>query len=165
MSITNWLAGDAAAGRNAIEAEFTAAHSSFQNGGAERLNGVIQQKVKVLLNSSGVDSSYWNFAFNHAVFLHNYLPRAGGSSPFESIRGVAKPVKAEDPFGCRVFAKNFFEHNKLVNRSLSGTFIGYHKSTKVVFILEDKTNRILRTSAYKTVASVFPKKTGPAAVA
>ncbi|WP_220451666.1 hypothetical protein, partial [Streptomyces anthocyanicus] len=70
MSITNWLAGDAAAGRNAIEAEITAAHSSFQNGGAERLSGVIQQKVKVLLNSSGVDSSYWNFAFNHAVFLH-----------------------------------------------------------------------------------------------
>ncbi|WP_189396454.1 hypothetical protein, partial [Pseudomonas laurentiana] len=132
VSINKWLGGDADAGRNAIEAEFTAPYSSFQNGGAERLNGVIQQKVKVMLNSSGVGTNYWNFAFNHAAFLHNYLPRAGGCSPFEAIRGVTKPVKAEDPFGCRVFAKNFFEHNKLVNRSLSGTFIGYHKTTKVV---------------------------------
>ena len=55
--------------------QLTAPHSSHQNGNAENANGYLKRKVRILLEESGLDESFWKHAFMHAVFLNNYLPR------------------------------------------------------------------------------------------
>ena len=155
--INAWLAGHPDTGRNAIEAEYTAPHSSYQNGGSEKLNSTLERKMRLVLKQSGVHLSFWNFAMNYVVFLHNYLPRVStGRSPFEHFRDVEKKILNIQPFGCLVYFNNFFNNHKLEEKSSKGIFLGYHKSSKIAFVLESSSQKILRTSAFRTVDSQFP---------
>lgn len=54
--------------------------------------------------------------------------------------------------------KDFFSSKKLVTTDISGVFLGYHKTSKLALIIKDKSNRILRTSAYKEVKCVISLK-------
>lgn len=55
--------------------EYTAPHSSYQNGNVENANKFVKRKLKLLLIQSGIPKSLWIYAFKHAIFLLNYLPR------------------------------------------------------------------------------------------
>ncbi|GMM35552.1 hypothetical protein DASC09_028770 [Saccharomycopsis crataegensis] len=163
-AIKNWLDGSPSSGRNFIDFEPTAPHSSHQNGGAERLNGILQEKMFSILKASGVDISYWNFALSHAVFVHNYLPLNGGRSPYELLREQKKEFQVKAPFGCRVFIKDYHRQSKFDPiQEEAGVFLGYSKTTKIVFALL-KDGRVVRSSAFRFMPLVYPLKNGQAAL-
>lgn len=142
-----------------ISTQFTAAHSSYQNGAAENMNYQIEKKMHLFLLDSGLTEEYWNFAFHHAVFINNYVPRNKNTqSAWEILRCTSKQAGNISPFGCRVFAHNYNKRQKIFKKDISGVFLGYHKTTKIALVLEDYTDRIIRTSAFKTVESIFPFK-------
>lgn len=140
-----------------ITLQFSAPHSSYQNGFAETQNREIERKLKLMLIDSNVPSSYWNFAFHHSIFINNYVPRNNNTlSAWEIFRDCKKPISNILPFGCRIYAFNHDTRQKITKRDITGVFLGYHKSTKIAFVLEDSTDRIIRSSSFTGMNSVFP---------
>lgn len=86
------------------------------------------------------------------------MPRADDKSPFEALREVSEHITTDVPYGCNMFGKTFNSNSKLVTRNISCGFLGYRKTTKIAFILEDGSNRTLRASAFKAVKSIFALK-------
>ena len=70
-----------------ITLQFSAPHSSYQNGFAETQNREIERRMKLMLMDSNVPSSYWNFAFHHSIFINNYVPGNSNTlSAWETFR-------------------------------------------------------------------------------
>ena len=137
--------------------QLTAPHSSFQNGKAENINGQIERKMKKLLIDSNVPNKYWNFAFRHSVFLHNYLPlNNSNQSPWEVFRQTKKHVEVSAPFGCKIVAFNHNVKQKIFKRDTVGTFLGFQATTKIAYILEKNTDKIIRLSSFNFIQSVLP---------
>ena len=140
-----------------ITTQFSAPHSSFQNGFAETQNREVERKLKLMLIDSNIPNSYWNFAFHHSVFINNYVPRNNDTqSAWEIFRDCKKTVSNILPFGCRIYAFNHDTRQKIQKRDIRGVFLGYHKSTKIAFVLEENSNRIIRSSSFTGMDSVFP---------
>ena len=115
-----------------ITTQFSAPHSSFQNGFAETQNREIERKLKLMLIDSNIPNSYWNFAFHHSVFINNYVPRnMATQSAWEVFRSCKKTVSNILPFGCRIYAFNHDTRQKVQKRDIKGVFLGYHKGTKI----------------------------------
>ena len=137
--------------------QLTAPHSSFQNGNAENKNKQIEHKMKQLLTNSNIPNNYWNFAFRHAIFLHNYLPLNNhNQSPWEMLRETKKVVNVTIPFGVKIFAYNHNNRQKIFKKDINGTFLGFNKTTKIAFILERNTNKIYRSSSFKAINNIYP---------
>ena len=142
-----------------ISVQFTAPHSSYQNGFAESQNKQVERKMKYMLIDANITLNYWNFAFHQAVFINNYIPRNKNPlSAWEMFRDCVRPVKNILPFGCKVFAFNHETTQKTAKRNIVGVFLGYHKSTKIAFILEDNTDRIIRSSSFTGINNIFPRR-------
>lgn len=78
--------------KKGITQQFTAPHSSFQNGAAENMNMQVKRKIKLLFES-GLSKFYWTFAFNHALFLLNNLPLHNDDiSPWAKISNQTKQM-------------------------------------------------------------------------
>ena len=45
---------------------------------------------------------------------------------------------------------------KVQKRDIKGVFLGYHKSTKIAFVLEEHTNRTIRSYSFTGMDSVSP---------
>ena len=139
--------------------EITAPHSSYQNGKAENINKQIERKMRKLLLDSNVENRYWNFAFRHAIFLHNYLTiNTSDQSPWEIFRKTRKTVNIDAPFGCKIIAFNHTIKQKIFKKEVVGTFIGFQTTTKIAFILENNSNKIIRSSSFNFIRSIFPMK-------
>jgi hypothetical protein len=67
----------------------TGAHSSAQNGMAEKPNQDLARIMHALLYSSDLGSQYWSYALRHAVYLKNRLPHSSLKfvTPFEKLNG------------------------------------------------------------------------------
>jgi hypothetical protein len=142
-----------------ITTQFSAPHSSYQNGFAESQNKQVERKMKYMLIDSNVPMTYWNFAFHQSVFVNNYIPRNRNTlSAWEIFRDCVRPIRNILPFGCRVFAFNHETTQKTSKKNIVGIFLGYHKSTKIAFVLEDETNRIIRSSSFTGMNCIFPLK-------
>ena len=142
-----------------ITTQFTAPHSSYQNGFAESQNREIERKLKLMLIDSNIPKTYWNFAFHHSVFINNYVPRnMNTQSAWELFRDCKKLVQNVLPFGCRIYAFNHDTKQKIFKKDIKGTFLGYHQSTRIAFVLEDTSGRIIRSSSFTGIDCVFPLK-------
>lgn len=140
-----------------INAEFSAPHSSYQNGSAENANRILKNKIRILMMDSGIPKYLWTYAFGHALFLLNYLPRnKDQQSPWEIFSGKSKNLKHILPFGCLIFYHNYKTDQKIFTQYKSGVFIGYDKTTKIAFIYDGISRKIVRSSAFQGLPSVFP---------
>ena len=106
-----------------ITTQFTAPHSSYQNGFAESQNYQVERKMKYMLIDANIPMNFWNFAFHQSVFINNYIPRNKNTvSAWEIFRNCTRPVKNILPFGCRVSAFNHETTQKAAKRNLVGIF-------------------------------------------
>ena len=103
------------------------------------------------------NSFFINFAFHHSIFIKNYVSRNNNTlSAWEIFIDCKKPISNILPFGCRIYAFNHDTRQKITKRDITGVFLGYHKSTKIAFVLEDSSDRIIRSSSFTGMNSVFP---------
>ena len=79
----------------------TGAHSSAQNGIAEKPNQDLARMMRSMLYGAGLGSEYWSYALRHAVYLKNRLPHTAlkYKTPFEAINGTKPDLSKLRVFG------------------------------------------------------------------
>lgn len=114
-----------------IKHETTVPHCSQQNGVAERANRTIMDKVRCMLQESGLGKQYWAEAANTAVYLKNLSPTKAvkGSTPEEAWTSKKVNIGHLRVFGCLAYA--IVENcKKLDSRNKKFIFVGYCEGTK-----------------------------------
>lgn len=116
------------------------------NGVAEAAGKVIFQKVRCMLQQSGLPQQYWAEAANTAVYIKNRSPTK--AVPNETPEGVwSKTIHPNKPvdlshlrvFGCIAYSRHDIK-KKLDPRSKKMIFVGYSETQKGGYRLVDPDN-------------------------
>ena len=106
------LAGSANVRKCIIDAGFTlettGAGALFQNGIVERPHRTLANMMRTMLSGVNLDSSYWSYAIQHAVYIKNILPHnklPGYITPFERYTGCCLDLSHIRVFGSHVTVK------------------------------------------------------------
>ncbi|KAF0748495.1 hypothetical protein AaE_007324 [Aphanomyces astaci] len=89
-----------------IEQLFTNVYSPEENCIAEKPNYTIMNKVRCILQASGMANEYWGEALNYVVYTENRSPTKalGGKTPCEALHGRKPNIEHLRSFGCTAFA-------------------------------------------------------------
>ncbi|CAD6889153.1 unnamed protein product [Tilletia caries] len=128
--------------------ETTNPYTSQQNGVAERWNRTLQDRMRAMLLTSGLDSSYWPHAMRAAAYVLNRTPRLkdGGHIPEEIWTGRKVDLSNLRVFGCLCWplVQSAQRKGKLALRRVPAVFLGYGETTKgwKVYIPSKSTHRM-----------------------
>jgi len=123
----------------------SAANTQQQNGGAERMGGVLKTKAAVMRAEGRLPHHLWKEIYTAAVYLHNRTPREANawSTPYETFfrytalrDGIATPDRKPKlnhlrSYGCRAYAMtsdaqtNSKKLLKLKPKAWVGYLVGY----------------------------------------
>ena len=125
--------------------EKTAPYSAEQNGSAERLNRVLEEKIRAMLEDSGLPKEMWAEAVVTANYTRNRTPvSAHGKTPWEAFFGEKPSVGHMRVFGARAFMHvPKQKRRKLEPVSERGVFVGYEPDSKAYRILRESDGKIL----------------------
>ena len=117
----------------------TVRYTPEQNGKAERLNRTLLDRVRAMLEDSGLPKTLWAEAATTASYLRNRAPAAGRScTPWEAFFGNKPDVSHLRVFGARAYALQPKElRRKLDSHAISGVMVGYEPNVKGYRILSD----------------------------
>jgi len=149
---------------NGIVHETSAADVHQQNGRAERMIRTLREKSQCIRLESSLPESYWEFALETAVHLHNRTPlsKRNWTTPFELWHQHKPDVSYLRTFGCAayVFIASNQRHNKLSPSSELMIFIGYEPGSKAYrFMRIQKGNSIYVGTTALFDETWFPKST------
>ncbi|KAA0047306.1 Retrovirus-related Pol polyprotein from transposon TNT 1-94 [Cucumis melo var. makuwa] len=128
------------------------AHTSQQNGRAERKHRHILDSVRALLLSASCPEKFWGEAALTSVYTINRLPSSvlQNISPFEKLYGTPPNYSNLKTFGCACFVLlHPHEHTKLEPRARLCCFLGYGTEHKGFRCWDPLSNR-LRLSRHIT---------------
>ena len=110
----------------------TVRYTPEQNGAAERLNRTLMEKVRAMLEDSGLPKSLWAEAVNTANYIRNRSPVSTRlRTPWELFFGSKPDVSNFRTFGARAYTLVPKElRRKLDSHSEPGRFVGYQLHTK-----------------------------------
>ena len=131
--------------RKGIKPETTVRYTPEQNGAAERLNRTLMEKVRTMLEDSGLPKHMWAEALATANYVRNRSPVTDrAQTPWELFYGTKPDVSNMRVFGARAYAliPKQLRNNKLESVSEPGHFIGYPAGSKGYRILLDTGNII-----------------------
>lgn len=127
--------------------QFTAPHTSAQNGRVERLHHTLMGKARAMRSACNVPVNRWDEFVLTACYLSNHTPVASqdGHTPFERWYGRKPDLSHLREIGCRAFVLIQNRHNpKVYSRSVECVLIGYgldsktyrcyHRATHKVFV-------------------------------
>lgn len=137
--------------KNGIERHRTCADSPQQNGVAERMNRTIMEKVRCLLDESGIEEKFWAEAVATAVYVINRTPSSANdlNIPEELWMRNVPGYRHLRRFGLLVYVH--IDQGKLKPRALKGVFIGYPTGVKgyKVWLLQDQKCIISRNAVFR----------------
>jgi hypothetical protein len=137
---------------NGYSLETTGAHSSFQNALAERPHRDLANIMRSLLYNANMGPEYWSFALTHAVYLKNRWPHRTLSkemTPYQALTGKIPDLSHLRVFGARVYGLAKPKRwAKLDDITFSGRFLTFTATSKIINILDEKTNRIRTASEF-----------------
>lgn len=113
--------------------QYSVAGTPEQNGVAERANRTLMEKVRAMLDQSGLDHRFWGEALRTATYLKNLSPTKAvpGMVPFEAWTGTKPDVKGLRIFGCCAYVHvPKSKSKKLGDRGKMCVFIGYDDEKK-----------------------------------
>lgn len=123
-----------------IERHRTCAYTPQQNGVAERMNRTIMEKVRCMLNESGLNESFWAESAATAVYIINRSPSSAidHNVPEELWLNRKPGYKHLRRFGSVAYVHQ--DQGKLKPRALKGIFLGYPTGTKgyKIWLLEEE---------------------------
>ena len=117
----------------------TAAHSSAQNGMAEKPNQDLARMMRSLLYGAGLGSEYWGYAMRHAVYLKNRLPHSSlqYTTPYEVVNKTKPDMTNLRVFGSRVHFLHKTRSKKLDCMDNVGTFMTYKGNNNLAYVIDD----------------------------
>ena len=138
-----------------------------QNGKAERLNRTLLDRVRAMLEDSGLPKTLWAEAATTASYLRNRAPAAGRScTPWEAFFGNKPDVSHLRVFGARAYALQPKElRRKLDSHAISGVMVGYEPNVKGYRILTDDGKVIVAGDVAFDETKGGAQRSGPASVA
>jgi len=126
--------------QNGIERHRTCTYTPQQNGVAKRMNRTLMEKVRCLLNESGLEEVFWAEAAATAAYLVNRSPASAvdHNVPEELWLDKKPGYKHLRRFGCIAYVH--LDQGKLKPRALKGVFLGYPQGTKgyKVWLLDEE---------------------------
>jgi hypothetical protein len=148
----------------------TGAHSSAQNGLAEKPNQDLARMMRSMLYGAGLGSQYWSYALRHAVYLNNRLPHTSLAyvTPFEKLNGSKPNLSKLRVFGARAHYMNRNRPKKLDKMDSVGTFMTFKSTDKIAYVIDNVTGCeciVTHISYDEAHASVPPAKQPPMATA
>ena len=101
------------------------------NGVSECLNRTIMEKVRAMLDESGLPKFLWAEAVSHAVYLKNrtWTRTLGYTTPYEILHGHKPNIGNLHPWGCKVRVSREVE-SKLESCSFVGRWMGFDAETR-----------------------------------
>nr|AAB51275.1 reverse transcriptase, gag, polyprotein [Volvox carteri f. nagariensis] len=110
-----------------IRHNISAPYTPEQNGRAERLNRTLLEKVRAMLQESGLGNEFWAEAFRTANAVRNCSPVSNkNATPHELLFGYKPDVSVLRVFGCTAWVYEERQHRtKLDPVSRKGIFVGY----------------------------------------
>ena len=143
---------------------FSPPHAQHINGFAERTLQDCHNRCVALLQASGLGIEYWNLAWQYAVTVRDYIPRAANpqaQSPHHMRTG--KDVDASTflhPFGSTVMAwiPKEDRHGKFAPASRKGIYVGWDRQTKCHRILVTTASgmQLIRLALHVTIDPNLP---------
>ena len=134
-----------------IERHMTCAYTPQQNGVEEHMNLTVMEKVRCLLNESGLEERFWAEVVATAVYIINRTPSSANdyNIPEEVWLGKTPGYRHLRRFGCNVYVH--IDQGKLKPRALKGVFIGYPTGVKGyrVWLLKDRKCIISRNAVFR----------------
>ena len=131
---------DSFCNKNGIARHRTCTYTPQQNGVAKRMNHTIMEKVRCMLNQSGLEEKFWAEAAATAAYLINRTPSSAidNNIPEEVWLNKEPGYKHLRTFGSVVYIHT--DQGKLKPRALKGVFIGYPPGVKgyKVWLIEQK---------------------------
>lgn len=127
-----------------VETQYTIPDSPASNGVAERGMGVIQETVRVMLESSKLSDKYWPQAVRYAVHVKNRLPCSAINFqiPYEKMFKRKVDFNRLHTFGAKVVAAHQETENKFSPTGRRGVFVGISDEHKAYEILFEDTGEI-----------------------
>jgi len=113
--------------------QFTAPHTSAQNGRVERLHRTLMGKACTMRSTCGIPVNHWDEFLLTACYLSNWTPvtSQGSHTPFEHWTGKKPDLLHLREIGCRAFVLVQNHHNpKVYSRSVECVLIGYSLDSK-----------------------------------
>lgn len=110
-----------------IHHKFSPPYTPQTKGIAERFNRTIMDMVRPMMRTRRVQKPLWAEAVKFANFIRNRLTtKITGKSPISRLSGN-ESMKISDihTFGCKVVYKDNTEKEKLQDRGIIGTYLGY----------------------------------------
>ena len=94
---------------------FTVPYRSPQNAQAERLWGILQRCMRIMLAHSGLPVTFWHYAAKQANELHNLLPRHSNldhRSPHEMVYDTKPDFSFVRVWGCLAYCTILNEQDR-----------------------------------------------------
>ena len=125
--------------------ETTARYTPEQNGSAERLNRVLEERARAMLAQASIGQEFWAEAVVTANYTRNRTPSSvHGRTPFEVFTGEKPDLSHLRVFGAKAFMHVPKEiRKKMEPVSETGYFVGYEPDSKSYRVLRDKDGRII----------------------
>jgi hypothetical protein len=121
------------------------------NGLAENFNKILFDRVRFLLDHSGMNQILWGEAAHHAMHLLNITPSRSldNITPHEAAYGVVHDVSKLHVFGCVAFA-TLTHPKKLDDKAVRATNLGHIGYGKYRLLLPGPDYKIFVATSVKT---------------
>ena len=130
---------------NSVERKLTVHDTPKENGVAERLNCMLQEKVRTMIYAAKLPEGLWGEALMHAAWLKNCtwthsLPK--GLTPYEMVTGET-PVLCDVPEWDAIVWAHDMSNRKLHEHAKEGHWVRYDKQQGTQNLLVQKEKRNL----------------------
>lgn len=141
-----------------IHQQLTTAHSSQQNGVAERRHGMIMNTVRTLRTAAGTPAHLWSEQAKTAVYIQNRSPTAAlrNMTPYQGLFGKKPDISTLRAYGCRAIV---YLHptdrptGKLTPTGRTCTLIGYSTDRKAWRVWDQERRRVIETRDVEFIES------------
>ena len=132
-----------------VTLESTGADQHHRIGLSERQWGTLWGMAQSMLQYSGLNSHFWGFAIQTAVYTRNrcFLDAVVGV-PFHIFTGQPVDLSHLRVFGCPAYAHvDASRRTKLQSRSIRGVFVGYAADGTSYLIFNPATRRVVQSAS------------------
>lgn len=125
-----------------IDREFGQPYIHYQNGKVENANQKVQNKMRKMMETSGLPTKYWPEIVKAACYLIDRTPRQNGIAP-HVLWYRRYDLRQLYIVGSKVFYREPGKVKKAWSNPKKATFMGYDRNTDGYRLLDEETGRIV----------------------